>query len=145
MESYCQRKQLTMGIENISQNMDDYQSSSRTGQKISLKMADMGLSTIINQKDRDSWKNISGQSKRSFHRLRIWDRNSRSAVTSQSYVKAFTFLDGIRSKLALPEHVSEKSAYIFRKAEQKENATWKIKPVHYVCSCLYGMQDDRHA
>ena len=114
-------KAIDYGMENATQSMDDYQSSSRTGGKISLKMADMGLSTVINQKDRDSsGKIISGQNKRSFYRLRMWDRNSRSAITSQSYVKAFTFLDGMRSKLALPEHVVEKSAYIFRKAEQNK-------------------------
>ncbi|MDH3766457.1 MAG: hypothetical protein OER82_11715, partial [Nitrosopumilus sp.] len=53
-------------------------------------------------------------------RLRMWDRNSRSALTKQSFIKAFTFLDGIRSKLGLPEHVVEKSAYLFRKVEQKK-------------------------
>ena len=114
-------KAIDYGIEGSSQNMEDYQNGARTGQKISLKMADMGLSTIIHQKDRDSsGKIISNQNKRSFHRLRMWDRNSRSAITNQSYIKAFTFLDGMRSKLALPEHVVEKSAYIFRKVEQNK-------------------------
>ena len=113
-------KAIDFGPENTAQGADDYQSHARTGQKISLKMADMGLSTLIQTQNRDSsGKSLSSQNKRSFHRLRIWDRNSRSAITKQSYVKAFTFLDGIRSKLALPEHAVEKSAYLFRKAEQK--------------------------
>ena len=112
---------IDYGTESSSQSTEDYQSGARTGQKISLKMADMGLSTIINQKDRDSsGKIISGTNKRSFYRLRMWDRNSRSAITNQSYIKAFTFLDGMRSKLGLPEHVVEKSAYIFRKVEQNK-------------------------
>ena len=50
----------------------------------------------------------------------MWDRNSRSAIAKQSFITAFTFLDGMRSKLGLPEHVVEKSAYLFRKAEQKK-------------------------
>ena len=112
---------IDFGPENAAQTTDEYQSSARTGQKISLKMADMGLSTLIQTQDRDSsGKLLSGYNKQSFHRLRMWDRNSRSALTKQSYIKAFTFLDGIRSKLGLPEHVVEKSAYLFRKAEQKK-------------------------
>ncbi|WP_316505477.1 transcription factor TFIIB [Nitrosopumilus sp.] len=113
-------KAIDFGPENAAQTMDEYQNSARTGQKISLKMADMGLSTIIQAQDRDSsGKSLSRNNKQSFYRLRMWDRNSRSANTKQSFVKAFTFLDGMRSKLGLPEHVVEKSAYLFRKVEQK--------------------------
>jgi len=114
-------KIIDFGPENQSQSMDDYQNNARTGQKISLKMADMGLSTTIQSQNRDSsGKILSVKNKQSFHRLRMWDRNSKSALTKQSFIKAFTFLDGIRSKLALPEHVVEKSAYLFRKVEQKK-------------------------
>ena len=114
-------KAIDFGPENTAQTMDEYQNSARTGQKISLKMADMGLSTIIQAQDRDSsGKSLSRNNKQSFYRLRMWDRNSRSANTKQSFVKAFTFLDGMRSKLVLPEHVVEKSAYLFRKVEQKK-------------------------
>lgn len=114
-------KIIDFGSENAAQTMDEYQSNARTGQKISLKMADMGLSTLIQAQDRDSsGRTLSRQNRQSFHRLRMWDRNSRSALTKQSFVKAFTFLDGMRSKLGLPEHVVEKSAYLFRKAEQNQ-------------------------
>jgi len=112
---------IDFGSENISQAMDEYQNSARTGQKISLKMADMGLSTIMQSQNRDSTgRYISAENRRMFYRLRMWDRNSRYALTKQSYIKAFIFLDGIRSKLGLPEHVVEKSAYLFRKVEQKK-------------------------
>jgi len=111
---------IDFGPEQIGQTKEE-QSNTRTGQKISLKMADMGLSTLIQAQDRDSTgKPLSGINKRSFYRLRMWDRNSRSANTKQSLIKAFILLDGIRSKLGLPEHVVEKSAYLFRKAEQKK-------------------------
>jgi len=130
-------KAVDFGPENIGQTMDDYQSSARTGQKISLTMADMGLSTMIHTQDRDSsGKFISAQNKRTFQRLRRWDRNSKHANTKQSYVKAFMFLDNIRSKLGLPDHVVEKSAYIFRKAEQM-----KLLPGHsnksVLCAVVY--------
>lgn len=114
-------KAIDFGPESTGQIMDESQNNVRTGQKISLKMADMGLSTIIQAQDRDSsGKSLSSRNKQSFHRLRMWDRNSRFAHTKQSFVKAFTFLDGMRSKLGLPEHVVEKSAYLFRKVEQKK-------------------------
>jgi transcription initiation factor TFIIB len=45
----------------------------------------------------------------------MWDRNSRSAITSKSFQKAFTLLDAMSSKLGLPESVVEETAYLFRK------------------------------
>ena len=110
---------VDFGRENVGQTMDEYNNNSRTGQKTSLKMADRGLSTMIQAQDRDSTgRTLSAENRRSFYRLRMWDRNSKAALGKQSYVKAFIFLDGLRSKLGLPEHVVEKSAYLFRKAEQ---------------------------
>jgi len=112
---------IDFGPENPSQTMDGQQNNVRTGQKTSLKMADMGLSTIMESKDMDSTgRSLSAENKRMFYRLRMWDRNSRSVLAKQSYIKAFTFLDGLRSKLGLPEHVVEKSAYLFRKVEQEK-------------------------
>ncbi|WP_420545891.1 transcription initiation factor IIB [Nitrosopumilus sp.] len=130
-------KIIDFGPENITQTNDDYQNNARTGQKISLKMADMGLSTIIQAQNKDSsGKSLSGQNKRSFYRLRIWDRNSRADITKQSYIKAFTFLDGIRSKLGLPDHVVEKSAYLFRKVEQKKLLTGRSNQ-SVLCAVVY--------
>ena len=112
---------IDFGPENSTQSIDGQQSNVRTGQKISLRMADMGLSTMMESKDKDSTgRSLSAENRRMFYRLRMWDRNSRSVVSKQSYIKAFTFLDGMRSKIGLPEHVVEKSAYLFRKVEQKE-------------------------
>ncbi len=86
------------------------------GQKISLKMIDMGLSTIIESKDMDSTGRIlSAENRRMFYRLRMWDRNSRSDNSVKAFQKAFILLDGISSKLALPESVAEHTAYLFRK------------------------------
>ena len=114
-------KAVDLGRENIGQTMDEYNSNSRTGQKTSLKMADKGLSTMIQVQNRDSTgRTLSAENRRSFYRLRMWDRNSKAALGKQSFVKAFTFLDGLRSKLGLPEHVVEKSAYLFRKVEQRK-------------------------
>lgn len=130
-------KVIDFGPENIGQTLGEYQDNSRTGQKISLKMADMGLSTVIQAQNKDSsGKVLSGHNKQSFHRLRIWDRNSKAALTKKSFVKAFTFLDGLRSKLGLPEHVVEKSAYLFRKAEQKKLLSGRSN-VTVMCAIIY--------
>ncbi len=113
-------KSLYSGSENIGTNSEGYLSS-RVGGKISLKMADMGLSTIIEAQDRDSTgKSISKENRRMFYRLRMWDRNSRSANTVKLFPKAFTLLDGIKTKLALPESVVEQTAYLFRKISTKK-------------------------
>lgn len=130
-------KIIDFGPESQNSTMEDYQNSSRTGQKISLKMADMGLSTSIQSQNKDSsGKILSTKNKQSFHRLRMWDRNSKSAITKQSFIKAFTFLDGIRSKIALPEYVVEKSAYLFRKAEQKKLLAGRSN-LSILCAVVY--------
>ena len=114
-------KSVDIGNEYSHTTGDEYTSNTRTGQKISLKMADMGLSTIIESKDSDSTgRSLSVQNKRMFYRLRMWDRNSRLANTRQSYIKAFTLLDGIKAKIGLPDVTVEETAYLFRKIISKK-------------------------
>jgi len=109
-------KSVERGPEISGTTKEEFMNNTRVGRKISLKMADMGLSTVIEEKDKDSTgKSLSFENRRVFYRLRMWDRNSRSAVTEKSFQKAFTLLDGIRAKLALPESVVEETAYLFRK------------------------------
>ncbi|CAD6368766.1 Transcription factor TFIIB cyclin-related protein [metagenome] len=100
---------------------DDGYLNSRVGGRISLKMADKGLPTIIEAQNKDSaGKLISRQNRILFYRLRMWDRNSRSSTSTQSFQKAFTLLDGLRAKLGLPESVVEQTAYWFRKISAKK-------------------------
>jgi transcription initiation factor TFIIB len=107
---------VDQGSESVGSNPNDYMNNSRVGAKRSLKMIDMGLSTIIEAKDRDvTGKPLSLENRRMFYRLRMWDRNSRSAASSKSFQKAFILLDAISSKLGLPESVVEETAYLFRK------------------------------
>ena len=108
------------GPESIGLTGEEYQSNSRVGRKISLKMIDMGLSTIIESKDRDSTgKGLSAENRRMFYRLRMWDRNSRSATSSKSFQKAFTMLDGIGAKLGLQNQLSSKRLIYLEKLPQK--------------------------
>ena len=114
-------KPVDAGAEVIGLSGEEYQNNARVGRKISLKMVDMGLSTIIEAQDRDSTgKFLSSENRRMFYRLRMWDRNSRSASSVKSYQKAFTMLDGISAKLGLPEAVIEQTAYLFRKIVAKK-------------------------
>ncbi|HEY5735976.1 MAG TPA: transcription factor TFIIB [Nitrosopumilus sp.] len=114
-------KAIDASTETTGLTAEEYQTNSRVGMKTSLKMADRGLSTIMESQDKDSTgKSLSNENKRMFYRLRMWDRNSRSAVSNKSFQKAFTLLDGISSKLALPESVVEETAYLFRKIAAKK-------------------------
>ncbi len=118
-------------------NAQDYQNNSRVGMKTSLKMADRGLSTIIESQDKDSsGKRLSIENRRMFYRLRMWDRNSRSSTSVKSFQKAFTLLDGISSKLALPESVVEETAYLFRKMAAKKILTGRSTSA-MLCATLY--------
>ena len=119
--SVSSEKLVDLGPENSGLTKEEYLASSRVGKKISLKMADMGLSTIIESQDKDATgRSLSKENRRMFYRLRMWDRNSRSTNTLKSYQKAFMLLDGIRTKLGLPEAVAEHTAYLFRKIAAKK-------------------------
>jgi len=114
-------KPIDINDETTGLSGEEYQNNSRVGMKTSLKMADRGLSTIMESQDKDSTgKSLSNENRRMFYRLRMWDRNSRSAISVKSFQKAFTLLDGISSKLALPESVVEETAYLFRKIAAKK-------------------------
>ncbi len=115
----------------------DYQNNSRVGMKTSLKMADRGLSTIMESQDKDSsGKRLSIENRRMFYRLRMWDRNSRSSTSVKSFQKAFILLDGISSKLALPESVVEQTAYLFRKIAAKKILTGRSTSA-MLCATAY--------
>lgn len=125
------------GPESLGMTGEEYQTNSRVGRKISLKMIDMGLSTIIEAKDKDATgKGLSNENKRMFYRLRMWDRNSRSASTAKSFQKAFTMLDGISAKLGLPEPVIEQTAYLFRKIAAKKILAGR-STAGILCAAIY--------
>lgn len=116
---------------------DDGYLNSRVGSRISLKMADRGLPTIIEAQDKDSTgKILSRQNQILFYRLRMWDRNSRTVNSRQSFQKAFTLLDGLRVKLGLPDSVVEQTAYWFRKISSK-NVLKGRSTLVMICATAY--------
>ena len=92
---------------------------SRTGMPTSLAFYDMGLSTVIGRTNRDaSGKRIDAAMHTTMQRLRTWDSRAHIRTSSDiSFVQAFNELDILKDKLALPDVVVEKSAYIYRKAK----------------------------
>ena len=92
----------------------------RTGMPFSLARSDMGLSTIIGRTNKDAkGSKINSSMLSTIQRLRTWD--SRIQVytsTDRNLSQAFAQLYTLKDKLGLPNAVIEKTAYIYRKAQE---------------------------
>lgn len=105
------------GPESRIHDMEEYMTRSRTGRGVSLAMYDMGLPTVISSEGKDASGNfLSSYTKYTFNRLRLWDKRSKSRSTDRNLKIAFITLDALKTKLAIPDMVIEKTAYIYRKA-----------------------------
>ena len=92
---------------------------SRIGMSTSLARHDMGLSTVIGRTDRDASGNrISAAMFIEMKRLRTWDFRTHTRARERNFKKAFTQLDRLKDELGLSDAISEKAAYIYRKAQQ---------------------------
>ncbi|MFZ0511803.1 MAG: TFIIB-type zinc ribbon-containing protein [Candidatus Nitrosopolaris sp.] len=92
----------------------------RAGIPFTLARSDMGLSTIIGRTNKDAkGSKINSSMLSTIQRLRTWD--SRIQVytsTDRNLSQAFAQLYTLKDKLALPNAVIEKTAYIYRKAQE---------------------------
>ena len=98
-------------------------SLSRVGMPTSLAKHDQGLSTRIGRENRDfTGEMIFDSSILSIlQRIRTWDYRMQTRSSKGISRKiAFGQLDRLKQKLALPDPVVQKAAYIFRKVQQKE-------------------------
>lgn len=93
----------------------------RTGAPTSLAFHDMGLSTVIGKESTDASGNqIDSSTQMRMVRLRMWNNRSHSHSSKErSLQQAFTILSKIKGKLGLPAYVTEKAAYVYRKAQEK--------------------------
>lgn len=93
----------------------------RTGGQTSFARHDMGLATVIGKTDRDaSGQKINASMHSMMERLRKWDfRTQIHTPTDRNLSQAFVELDILKDKLALPSAVIEKTAYIYRKVQQR--------------------------
>jgi transcription initiation factor TFIIB len=94
---------------------------SRTGIPSSLARHDMGLSTVIGRTDRDaSGRAIDISMRSTMGRLRAWDfRTQAHSSTERNLRQAFSELDRLKDKLGLSDAAVEKTAYIYRKAQER--------------------------
>ena len=94
---------------------------SRAGLPTSVAMHDMGLATIIGGENRDAaGKSLSGSMKSTVERLRTWDRRSQVHESADRNLRqAFSELHRFSDKLTVSEAVTEKAAYIYRKALER--------------------------
>jgi transcription initiation factor TFIIB len=93
----------------------------RTRNPTSLSSYDMGLYTIIGKTNKDgAGHKLDASLYATIKRLRTWDfRTQRHTATSINLAQAFNKLDILNDKLALPDAVVEKTAYIYRKAQKR--------------------------
>jgi transcription initiation factor TFIIB len=81
----------------------------------------MGLSTVIGKEATDASGDVidTGTLMR-MSRLRTWDNRSQvHSSTERSLQKAFSMLSRMKDRLGLPNHVTEKAAYTYRKAQER--------------------------
>ena len=95
--------------------------SRKTGIPNSLARHDMGLSTIIGRPNKDASGHILDGAMRSrMVRLRRWDHRIKTSTFNVGNLRvAFNQLDTSKDKLGLPDTIVEKTAYIYRKAQQR--------------------------
>ena len=111
----------------------------RTGTPTSLARYDRGLSTIIGKTNRDaSGKRIDAAMHSTMRRLRTWDSRAHIRTPSDiSLIQAFNELDILKDKLALPDALVEKAAYMYRKA--KSNGLTRGRTISgLVAACVYA-------
>jgi transcription initiation factor TFIIB len=100
---------------------DEANDRSRTGIPRSLARHDMGLSTVIGRTDRDaSGRTLDVAMRTTMGRLRAWDfRTQAHSPTDRNLRQAFSELDRLKDKLGVSEAVIEKTAYVYRKAQER--------------------------
>ncbi len=94
---------------------------SRTGMPTSLARHDKGLATIIGRVNKDaSGQVLDAAMRTTMERLRTWDfRTQAHTSTDRNLRQAFSELDRLKDKLGLPDSVIEKTAYIYRKVQER--------------------------
>ena len=104
-----------------SEEMNNSNTNVRTGDPTSLARHDMGLSTIIGRTDRDAGGHkIDTEIHSTMERLRIQDfRIQNYTSTDKNLKQAFDQLDILKDKLGLSDSMVEKTAYIYRKAQER--------------------------
>ena len=99
---------------------DEVNNRSRTGMPTSLARHDKGLATIIGRANKDaSGQVLDAAMRTTMERLRTWDFITQAHTsTDRNLRQAFEHLDKLKDKLGLSDAIIEKTAYIYRKAQE---------------------------
>src|SRR5919199_3560223 len=114
-------KTLSQEKEWRSFDIEEDKNRARVGIPTSLAFHDMGLSTTIGKEVTDASGNlIDAATRMRMGRLRMWNNRSQSySPTERNLQQAFTMLSRLKDRLGLPNHVTEKAAYTYRKAQER--------------------------
>ncbi len=95
---------------------------SRVGSPTSLAYHDMGLATVIGRTNRDSsGQRLDASTNARIQKLRTWDfRIKKYAHAQKNLILAFSELSKLKDKLGLSDAIIEKTAYVYRKAQEKQ-------------------------
>ncbi len=111
----------------------------RTGAGTSLRMHDMGLSTVIGAANKDSsGKPLSANMKTSILRLRTWDSRTQAYSSVDKNLRhALSEMAKLKDKLALADAIVENAAYMYRKSVEKK-LTRGRSIYGLVAACMYA-------
>ncbi len=110
----------------------------RTGDPASLARHDMGLATVIGRENTDArGALLSAMVRSAIGRWRTWDGRGMSHSSSdRNLQKAFDELNRLKTRLNLSSAMVEKTAYIYRKANEKKLARGRSIS-SLLCACIY--------
>ena len=97
----------------------EFITKTRSGPEQSLTMYDMGMMTVISDKDAMG-RSLSSDMKSTFGRLKVLNSRSRMASSNRTLRSALFLLYSLKTKLGLPDSVAENAAYFYRKAMQRK-------------------------
>src|ERR671936_2754067 len=111
-------------------NTEEVNNRRRTGAPTSLTRHDIGLATVIGKTDVDaSGHKIDASMHSTIGRLRTWDfRTQVYSSVDRNLLQAFSELDILKDKLALPDAVVEKVAYLYRKVQERQCIRGRLIP-----------------
>ena len=101
---------------------DQRDKRARTGAPATFAIADKGLATNIDFRNKDARGNVIPEANRAqIYRLRKWNRRMRvSNASERNLAFALSELDRVSSRLGIPRSVREDAAKIYRSAAQKK-------------------------
>jgi transcription initiation factor TFIIB len=144
-ETICQRCGAILEINNINQShewsafdINEFNDKARTGTPSSLARHDMGLFTVIGRTDKDaSGGKIDPLVRSTMERLKIWDfRSQIRTSTDRNLRQAFSELDVLKAKLGLSYAIIEKTAYVYRKAQERQLVRGRTTSA-ILAACVY--------